>query len=159
MCDAPKHNQGNTQTSQTREVKIMNDSMYNLREADNNSASDIFRIGLISPLQQRDPRRGINFANMSIIWQLYDPPYRSTSQSGQVESVMLEYPLQEELPSRGLPVYSAGVKPGIRFTDGTSVTAQHIAASLEKTASFATQASATARDDRVFFTLKRPTAH
>ena len=138
----------------------MNDSLYSPREtADGSRTSDIFRIGLINPLQQRDPRRGINFANMSIIWQLYEPPYRSTSQAGQVESVMLEYPLREEPSSRGRTVYSAGVKPGIRFTDGTEVTAQHIAASLEKTASFATQASATVQEDRVFFTLKRPNAN
>jgi MarR-like DNA-binding transcriptional regulator SgrR of sgrS sRNA len=56
-------------------------------------------------------------------------------------------------------VYSAGVKPGIRFTDGTEVTAHHIATSLEKTASFASQASAIAQKDRVFFTLKRPNVH
>jgi ABC-type transport system substrate-binding protein len=137
----------------------MNDLVHKAGEIDDTSASKVFRIGLINPLQQRDPRRGINFANMSIIWQLYEPPYRSTSQAGAVEPVMLDYPLREESTSHGFPIYSAGVKPGIRFTDGTEVTAQHIAASLEKTASFAIQAAATARGDRVFFALKRPNAN
>lgn len=118
----------------------------------------VFRIGLINPLETRDPRRGINFANMSIIWTLFEPVYRSTT-PGQVEDIMLEYPLREEPSSNGLPVYSAGVKPGIRFTDGTEVTAQHIAESLSKTVSFASQAITTARGDRVFFLLKRRNAN
>lgn len=117
--------------------------------------SKVFRIGLINSLELRDPRCGINFANMSLIWQLYEPPYRSTT-AGQVEPVMLEYPLREETSTNGLPVYSAGVKRGIRFTDGTEVNAQHIATSLNKTPSFASQAIATSHADRVFFALKRP---
>ena len=55
----------------------MNDLLGDASEKDGSGANDVFRIGLINPLQQRDPRCGINFANMSIIWQLYEPPYRS----------------------------------------------------------------------------------
>src|SRR5579863_10382936 len=87
------------------------------------SPNTAFRIGLINPLEARDPRCGINFANMSIIWTLYEPAYRSTS-PGQVEDIMLEYPLREEPSSDGLPTYSAAVRAGIRFTDGTEETAQ-----------------------------------
>src|SRR5947209_8728857 len=80
---------------------------YDTSTKNDGSASTVFRIGLINPLETRDPRCGINFANMSIIWTLYGPVYRSTS-PGQVEEIMLEYPLREEPSSGGLPIYSAG---------------------------------------------------
>jgi peptide/nickel transport system substrate-binding protein len=131
---------------------------YDTSPKNDGGTSTAFRIGLINPLEMRDPRCGINFANMSIIWTLYEPVYRSTS-PGQVEDIMLEYPLREEPSSGELPVYSGAVKPGIRFTDGTEVTAQHIAESLNKTVSFAAQAMTTARGDRVFFQLKRRNAN
>lgn len=131
---------------------------YDTSTKDGGSASTVFRIGLINLLEARDPRCGINFANMSIIWTLYEPVYRSTS-PGQVEDIMLEYPLREETSIGGLPVYSAGVKPGIRFTNGVEVTAHHIAESLNKTVSFASQAMTSARGDRVFFQLKRRNAN
>jgi ABC-type transport system substrate-binding protein len=136
----------------------MHDLVCDASPKNDGSTSNLFRIGLINPLEQRDPRCGINFANMSIIWTLYEPAYRSTS-PGQIEPIMLEYPLREETSTNGMPVYSAGVKRGIRFTDGTEVTAQHIAASLNKTVSFAAQADTTAHGERVFFALKRPNAN
>jgi ABC-type transport system substrate-binding protein len=122
------------------------------------SASTVFRIGLINPMEHRDPRCGSNFANLTITWTLYEPAYRSTS-PGQVDPIMLDYPLREEPSANGLPVYSAQVNRGIRFTDGTEVTAEHIAESLNKTISFAAQATTTAEGDRVFFALKRPNAN
>jgi ABC-type transport system substrate-binding protein len=78
-------------------------------------------------------------------------------QSSQIEPVLLDYPLQKEPDEQSL-LYSAGVLRYARFSDGTKLTAEHVAASLEKTAAFRLHASASARGDRVFFRLKRPNA-
>src|SRR5215472_16796564 len=100
------------------------------------SSSKTFRVGVLSPLMPHNPRSGFNFGNMPMLWQLFEPAYRSLVPSGHVEPVLLEYPLRPETSYNGMPVFSAAVRAGKRFWDGTVVTGQHIAASLEKTASF-----------------------
>jgi len=121
--------------------------------------SDVFHIGLVNPLERITPYHGINFANMSTLWQIYEPIYRSTIR-GEVEPVLLDYPLRREANGPGgSTVYSAAVQPGHFFSDGTEVTADRIVSSLQKTPSFMNEASVSARDNRVFFTLKRPNAN
>lgn len=119
--------------------------------------NDFFRVGFVNRWERRDPRTGLNYASFLVQWHIYQPPYRLSPQSNQIEPVLLDYPLQKEPSSQGL-VYSAGVRKGARFSDGTELTAEHVAASLEKTAAFKLNASASARADRVFFRLKRPNA-
>jgi peptide/nickel transport system substrate-binding protein len=128
---------------------------------DNQKATSgrIFRIGLVTPLEKLAPHQGINFAHMSTMWQIYEPAYRSTMHSEQIEPVLLDYPLQKEANIGGPTTYSAAVRPGHYFSDGTELRAEHIATSLQKTPSFAAQASTTAQSGRVFFTLKRPNAN
>lgn len=119
--------------------------------------NDIFRVGFVNRWERRDPRTGLNYASFLVQWHIYEPPYRLSPQTNQLEPVLLEYPLQKEPDQQGL-VYSAQVRKGARFSDGTELTAEHIATSLEKTAAFKLHASASARGDRVKFWLKRPNA-
>jgi ABC-type transport system substrate-binding protein len=107
--------------------------------------------------ERRDPRTGLNYASFLVQWHIYEPPYRLTPGSNRIIPVLLDYPLQQE-PNKGGLIYSASVRKGVRFSDGTELTAEHVAASLEKTAAFKVQASAAARGDRVVFTLKQPNA-
>jgi ABC-type transport system substrate-binding protein len=81
-----------------------------------------------------------------------------TPGSHQIKPVLLDYPLQHEPDEGGGPVYSARACSGIRFSDGTPLTADHVAESLEKTPAFKMQASVSARSGRVFFRLKRHNA-
>ncbi len=119
--------------------------------------SEIFRVGFVNRWERRDPRTGLNYASFLVQGHIYQPPYHLTPGSNQVKPVLLDYPLQRE-PDEGGLVYSARVCSGIRFSDGTPLTADHIAESLEKTPAFKSQASAIARGARVFFRLKRPNA-
>jgi peptide/nickel transport system substrate-binding protein len=119
--------------------------------------NDIFRVGFVNRWERRDPRTGLNYASFLVQWHIYEPLYRLSAQTKQVEPVLLEYPLQKESDQQGL-VYSAEVRKGARFSDGTELTAEHIAASLERTAAFKMHAGASARGDRVKFFLKRPNA-
>lgn len=119
--------------------------------------NDVLRIGFVNRWERRDPRTGLNYASFLVQWHIYEPPYRLDPQSKQIQPVLIDYPLQNESDADGL-MYSAGVRKGICFSDGTELTAEHVAASLEKTAAFKLHASASARGDRVLFRLKRPNA-
>lgn len=118
---------------------------------------DAFRVGFVNRWERRDPRTGLNFASFLVQWHIYEPPYRLSPESKQIEPVLLDYPLQNESGQDGL-LYSAGVRKGAQFSDGTELTAEHVAASLEKTAAFKVHASASAHGGRVLFRLKRPNA-
>jgi ABC-type transport system substrate-binding protein len=120
--------------------------------------SEVFRVGLVNRWEHFDPRRSTNFANFTVQWHLYEPVFRASEQPNQLDSVLLEYPLQQEGSEDGSAVYSARVKPGVCFSDGTPVTPAHIAASLDRTPSFLIQASARARGNQVFFKVRRPNA-
>ena len=117
---------------------------------------DVLRVGFVSRWERRDPRTGLNYASFLVQWHIYEPPYRLSPDSKQIEPLLLD-PLVKESDAQGL-LYSAGVRKGARFSDGTELTADHVAASLEKTAAFKLHASASARGDRVIFRLKRPNA-
>jgi ABC-type transport system substrate-binding protein len=119
--------------------------------------SEIFRVGFVNRWERRDPRTGLNYSSFLVQWHIYQPPYHLTPGSNQVKAALLEIPLQREPDDGGL-VYSARACSGVHFSDGTRLTADHVAASLEKTPAFKAQASASARGDRVFFRLKRPNA-
>lgn len=119
--------------------------------------TEVFRVGFVNRWERRDPRTGLNYASFLVQWHIYEPPYRLSPGSNRIHPVLLDYPLQQE-PDEGGPVYSASVREGVYFSDGTRLTAEHVAASLEKTAAFKVQASASARGNRVAFKLKKPNA-
>src|SRR5258707_3380363 len=98
--------------------------------------SEAFRVGLVNRWEQCDPRLGTNFANIMIQWHLYEPVYRASEQPGEIESVLLEYPLQAEGSEDGSAMYSAKVKRGVIFSDGTEVTSTRIAISFDRCPSF-----------------------
>ncbi|HWX55956.1 MAG TPA: ABC transporter substrate-binding protein [Verrucomicrobiae bacterium] len=118
--------------------------------------NEVFRVGFVNRWERRDPRTGLNYASFLVQWHVYEPPYQLTN-SNHIRPALLEHPLQAEPNGQGL-VYSAKVLPGTCFSDGTVLTAEHVAASLEKTAAFKAHASASSRGDRVVFRLKRPHA-
>ena len=57
-----------------------------------------------------------------------------------------------------LPVYSAAIRPGVRFSDGTELRAEDVARSLAGVDLLRAYAAVEARDDRVVFSLTRPNA-
>jgi ABC-type transport system substrate-binding protein len=119
--------------------------------------TEVFRVGFVNRWERRDPRTGLNYASFLVQAHIYEPVYRLAAGSNRINPVLLDYPLQQE-PEQGGLVYSAAVRKGVRFSAGTELTAEHVAASLEKTASFKVQAGASARGGRVFFKLKQPNA-
>jgi len=64
--------------------------------------------------------------------------------------------LLEPLRPEGLLEYSAAVREGIRFSDGTPLTPEIVAKSLRETPVFTIRATATVKGGRVWFTLTEP---
>src|SRR5947209_16967360 len=119
--------------------------------------SEAFRVGFVNRWERRDPRTGLNYASFLVQWHIYEPPYRFSAQTSQVKPGLLEYPLVKEMDASGL-LYSAHVRPGIRFSDGTELTAEHVAASLETTPASKVHARAPPSGTRVCFRLTKPNA-
>src|SRR3954454_24043207 len=86
-----------------------------------------------------------------VLGQVFEAPYTLTAGATSVRSRLLE-PLQR----RGPLQYSAAVRSGIRFSDGTPMTAALVARSLNGAKALANKAAVEAKGDLVWFTLSVP---
>lgn len=117
------------------------------------------RVGALTPVTTLNPREAQDFVSALAVLQVFETPFAQPSEAGRSpEPVLFQERLRQEPPADGNPVYSAAVRPDLRFSNGTPLTARHVAESLAKAATFREQADVEARDDRVFFRLKRPNA-
>lgn len=119
------------------------------------SASKILRVGLITPVQSIDPRGNTDFINMLVPGQIYESPYLSTSAGGTPEPVLFAELLKSETIG-DQQVLSASIRPGVKFSDGTPMTINHVVSSLLRNKDILKQAGISKRKDRVVFTMKRP---
>jgi ABC-type transport system substrate-binding protein len=111
-----------------------------------------------------DPREAQDFTSALAVMQVFESPFAQPlsagtagSAGGQPEPLLFHERLRRE-SSTGLPVYSAAVRAGIFFSDGTPLTARHVADSVLKAATLREQADVEVQGDRVVFRLKRPNA-
>jgi ABC-type transport system substrate-binding protein len=95
-----------------------------------------------------DPREAIDNVSGMVLGQIFESPYALQSGETAVRPRLLG-PLQR----RGPLQYSAAVPSGIRFSDGTPLTAGIVARSLNGTKALANKAVVEAKDDEVWFTL------
>ncbi|HEX7830410.1 MAG TPA: ABC transporter substrate-binding protein [Thermoanaerobaculia bacterium] len=101
-----------------------------------------------------DPRQAGDTITALVLEQIFETPYTVTPQGG-VEPWLFAEKLRED---RGgdKPVYSATVRQGIVFSDGTPLTAELAATSLAKTKALFGRTKVTAVNDRVVFTMSGP---
>ncbi len=117
------------------------------------------RVGVLTPVTTLDPRDAQDFVSAFAVLQVYETPFAQPRAAGvSPEPILFQERLRPERPSDGAPVFSAAVRPDILFSDGTPLTAQHVADSLSKASTFLEQADVVAHGDRVYFRLKRPNA-
>lgn len=115
------------------------------------------RVGLITSPHHLDPRDAQDFVSAFVVAQVYETPYAPTSGTETPEPMLCSEPLR--LDSSGdRQVYSAPVRKGVTFSDGTEVTADRVAESLADSRLFNEHAEVESRGDRVVFRLKRPNA-
>ena len=121
-------------------------------EAENASA---LRVGLLAPLESFDPRGAWEMGRALVASQIFETPY-AVRGSLDAEPVVFDAPMRETTTPSGKPVYSAGLRPGIRFSDGSSLSAAEAAAILGRSQILSGQVEVTAIDERIFFELRRP---
>ncbi len=116
------------------------------------------RVGVLTPVSTLDPREAQDLTSALVVNQIYETPYADPTAAGsQPEPLLLQERLRLE-PSAGTLVYSAAVRQDVRFSDGTPMTARHVADSLAKSATLREKADVEAKGDRLVFHLKRPNA-
>jgi ABC-type transport system substrate-binding protein len=118
------------------------------------SSAKSLRIGVLSAIGALDPRQAGDTITAIILEQVFESPY-SVMPSGEIEPWLFAGKLQLDRPGEQ-PVYSAAVRPGIVFSDGTPLTAAIAAASLAKTKAIRGRATVHAAGDRVVFTMSGP---
>ena len=119
-----------------------------------NDKSRILRIGVLATVGTLDPRDLGDTITGLVLGQIFETAYRVTP-SGSIEPHLFAEPLREER-SGPQPLYSAAVREGIVFSDGTPLTAQLAAASLAKAGALRGRATVSARDGRVQFAMSGP---
>jgi ABC-type transport system substrate-binding protein len=112
------------------------------------------RIGVLAGMGTLDPREIFDTITGLVLGQIFEMAYRVTP-SGAIEPHLFAGPLREERAG-AQPVYSAAVREGIVFSDGTPLTAAIAASSLGKAGALRGRATVSARDGRVHFAMTGP---
>jgi ABC-type transport system substrate-binding protein len=115
----------------------------------------ILRVGLTTPVTWLSPRQASDASSHMVLAQVFEAPYIQAARESTPEPALMATLLEQD--SGGpKPVYSAAIRPGLEFSDGTPVTADHVVASLLEVGSLAASATVSRRGDRVVFSLARP---
>lgn len=132
------------------------ESTSNTASARNASASKncSARVGIPGPINELDPRKAVDYVSGIVLDQIFEPPYAAIAGRSSADPRLLE-PLRAEGARKGLE-YSAGIRQGIRFSNGTPLTAELAAQSLRGAAVLHRKAKIDLRGDRVWFTLSVP---
>ncbi len=122
--------------------------------------TDVLRVGILTPLhiKHSDPRSATDFVNSMVNWQVFQAPFGASSEGTKTLPLLFKGPLAAETSTGSEKVWSAVLRPGIRFSDGTVLTARHVARSLERSHLFSAEADVAVQGDRLFFYLKRPSS-
>jgi ABC-type transport system substrate-binding protein len=118
------------------------------------SGGKILRVGVTAPPLSVDPKETVDSVSGLVSNQIFEMPYVVAPGSTVTEPRAFSTPLRSD----GLLVWSAPVRPGALFSDGTPLTASLAAASLSRVKAVTEKASIRAEGDRVIFTLKSPDA-
>lgn len=112
----------------------------------------VLRIGTLSTIGRSDPREAADTISGMVLGQVYEAPYELAG--GTTVRPRLLEPLRAEKELQ----YSAAIRPGIHFSDGTPLTADLVARSLRATKALLNKAIIEVVGDRVWFTLSAPNA-
>ncbi len=117
----------------------------------------VFRIGSMSHLGVLDPCAADDTVSTMILHEVYETLYAPPTGPGAPEPLLLAERLRPEPAHEAAhPVYSAAVRPGIRFSDGTLLTPELLVRSLERSSDFMQKANVHASGDRIIFELRVP---
>jgi ABC-type transport system substrate-binding protein len=112
------------------------------------------RVGVLTPVTTLNPREAQDFVSQMAVAQIYESPFAQPAAGRPPEPLLFHERLRQDGPHE----YSAAVRSDVRFSDGTPLTARHVADSLARVALLREQAEVEARGERVIFRLGRPNA-
>jgi len=118
--------------------------------------SKMLRVGYLTPARNLDPRTSWDVESSFVIRHVFETPFGNPYGSTDVEPDLFSGPLQ--VRGGRSTVYEAQVRPGIRFSDGSEMTAQDVVRSLRSAPPIQDEAEVSAEGDRVVFALRRPNA-
>lgn len=115
----------------------------------------VLRVGLLAAVETFDPRNAQQYASALVLGQVFEPPVARDPESDATVPVLFDGPL--ELESRdGRAVYRGRVRAGVKFSDGTELTARIVADSLAKARTLTEMANVAVDGNVVTFTLDAP---
>lgn len=121
--------------------------------------STVLRVGLLAPVESLDPRGAWEMGRALVASQVFETPYAVKGSSLDVEPELFELaPVREPAGASGGQVFSARLRSGVRFSDGSELTTTEAAEILRRSRYLAGLAAIEVRDDRIFFELTRPNA-
>jgi ABC-type transport system substrate-binding protein len=107
------------------------------------------RVGVLSAISRLDPREAVDNISGMILGQVFQAPYGIAAGEDSVQPQLFE-PLRAEGPL----LYSAAVLPGVRFSDGTPLSAELAVRSLRGAKVLHNKAAVEARGERIWFKLQ-----
>jgi ABC-type transport system substrate-binding protein len=119
------------------------------------ATSRVVRVGVLSAISKLDLREAIDSISGMVLGQVYEAPYAIVTSPGGGEP-QVQPQLFEPLRADGKLRYSAGIRPGIKFSDGTPLTAELAARSLRGAKILLSKARVDVEGERVVFTLTEP---
>jgi ABC-type transport system substrate-binding protein len=114
----------------------------------------VLRVGVTAPTISIDPNETVDAISGLVSAQVFDTPYVVSPGSTVTEPRLFATPLRADGPL----AWSAPIRTGVVFSDGTPLTAALAVASLSRVKAVAEKATLRAEGDRVVFTLRSPDA-
>jgi len=115
-------------------------------------------IGLVTIPHHFDPRNAQDFVSNFVVAQIFETPYATPKGDRPPEPFLFAEPLRLDSADGASQVYSAPIRPGVTFSDGTQMTVERVVDSLASSHLLTAQTAVEADGERVVFRLKRPNA-
>ncbi len=114
----------------------------------------VLRVGTLSRVGSIDPRKAIDAVSSVVLNEIFERLFHQPYGSEAPEPNLFTAPLSAE--GSGGKSWMGTLRSGISFSDGTAMTAQIVAKSLNGSPNFARQAVAEANGERIVFRLNKP---
>lgn len=114
----------------------------------------MLRVGILTPVVGLQPWDAGDLVSFLATAQIFEPPFRLAGE-GEPEPILFDGPLRRSDAGDG-EEYRARIRPGVKFSDGTDLRAEHVAKSLQHVELIRAQARIDAEGDEVIFHLDRP---
>ncbi len=111
-------------------------------------------IGILAGVFNLDPLKAQDIDSLFVLRQVVESPFACRPGSTELQPLLFSSGLQAEESST--TVCRARLLPGLRFSDGSAVTADDVARCLSKVAPVREQAEVDAQGDEVIFRLREP---